>query len=145
MEKQCIDLSPVYKSFTINGETINVKVSISITDYDARGNLIHEFVSGIKEAWYKYDSDDRMIISEIDRLKGPISYRCVVSVYEYGPVGIDIYDISEDKEVFYDIETSEEIRFINTRFGKTDIFTLHKYDTNGNEIYVKDQNGYQKR
>ena len=166
MEKQCIDLSPVYKSFTINGETTNVKVSISITDYDARGNkihfmdsngkeelceydergnLIHEFVSGNKEAWYKYDSDDRMIISEIDWLKGPISYRYDVSVYEYGTEGNEIYDIFEDKEVIDDIETSVEIRSINTRFGKTCNFTLHKYDTKGNEIYVKDLNGYQKR
>ena len=144
MEKQCIDLSPVYKSFTINGETINVK-NVSVSDYDARGNLIHEFVSGNKEAWYKYDSDDRMIISEIDWLKGPISYRYDVSVYEYGTEGNEIYDIFEDKEVIDDIETSVEIRFINTRFGKTCNFTLHKYDTKGNEIYVKDQNGYQKR
>ena len=144
MEKQCIDLSPVYKSFTINGETINVK-SVSVSDYDARGNLIHEFVSGNKDAWYKYDSDDRMIMSEIDWIDGLISNRYDVSVYEYGTESNVIYeDIIEVNHVIDDLEFNIEYRFINTRFGKTCHFTLHKYDTKGNEIYVKGPHGYQK-
>lgn len=40
-----LQASPVYKSFTVNGETVNGWVNALITEYDAKGNEIYSIDS----------------------------------------------------------------------------------------------------
>ena len=74
MKKHCIALlslllmavcsltaSPVYKSFTVNGETVNRWVNVLITEYDTKGNKIHYKKSDGYESWDEYDTDGHKI------------------------------------------------------------------------------------
>ena len=54
--------SPIYKSFTINGETVNRWVVESyVFDYDEQGNIIHFKAFYDYEAWYEYDAQGKKI------------------------------------------------------------------------------------
>ena len=57
--------SPIYKSFTVNGETVNLWViESSVYEYDEQGNNIHYKISYGFEYWYEYDAKGNMIHSK---------------------------------------------------------------------------------
>ena len=48
--------SPIYKSFTVNGETLSRWViESSVSEYDEQGNIIHFKNSYGYEEWYEYE------------------------------------------------------------------------------------------
>ena len=52
-----LEVSSGYRSFTINGESVNRWVEIdNITEYDAKGNEIHYKNSDGYEWWSEYDA-----------------------------------------------------------------------------------------
>ena len=54
--------SPIYKSFTVNGETVNRWViESSVFEYDEQGNIIHFKAFYDYEAWYEYDAQGKKI------------------------------------------------------------------------------------
>ena len=54
--------SPIYKSFTVNGETVSRWVIESfVFEYDEQGNNTYYKTSSGFECWYEYDTDGNMI------------------------------------------------------------------------------------
>ena len=54
--------SPIYKSFTVNGETVSRWViESSVDEYDEQGNIIHFKTFYDYESWYEYDAEGNMI------------------------------------------------------------------------------------
>ena len=81
--------SPIYKSFTVNGETVSRWVNVSsFTEYDSNGNELHS-----KDHWgevmYEYDTNGNMIYMNI--LADDISPSDHESWYEYDAKGNIIY------------------------------------------------------
>ena len=57
--------SPIYKSFTVNGETVSRWVIESVVfEFDEQGNNIHYKDSDGSEYWYEYDAKGNMIYSK---------------------------------------------------------------------------------
>ena len=82
--------SPIYKSFTVNGETVSRWVNVSsFTEYDSNGNELHS-----KDCWgevlYEYDTNGNMIYMNIlaDDIISPSDRE---TWYEYDAKGNIIY------------------------------------------------------
>ena len=57
--------SPIYKSFTVNGETVSRWViESSVDEYDEQGNIIHFKTFYDYESWYEYDAKGNKIHSK---------------------------------------------------------------------------------
>ena len=90
--------SPIYKSFTVNGETVSRWViESSVFEYDEQGNIIHFKMSSGFEYWYEYDTKGNMIYCKY-------SYGSEYW-YEYDANGNMIhYKDSDGDEAWYEYE-----------------------------------------
>ena len=111
MKKTCIALlflllisvcslvaSPIYKSFTVNGETVSRWViESSVFEFDEQGNIIHYKTFYDYEAWYEYDAQGN-----------EIHYKTSYGAeewYEYDANGNMIHEKSSGgKEYWYEYE-----------------------------------------
>ena len=63
--------SPIYKSFTVNGETVSRwVVESSVVEFDEQGNIIHSKTSYGFEAWYEYEFHPNGKVSKKIRYEG---------------------------------------------------------------------------
>ena len=111
--------SPIYKSFTVNGETVSRWViESSVFEFDEQGNIIHYKTFYDYEAWYEYDaqgneihyknSDGHEIWNEYDAEGNNIHYKNSNGYeerYEYDADGHKIhYKDSDGNEKWYEYE-----------------------------------------
>ena len=105
--------SPIYKSFTVNGETVSRWViESSVFEYDEQGNIIHFKMSSGFEYWYEYEYD----------AKG----NKIHSKYSSGNEGWHEYDADGN--------------MIHSKYSNG-YEEWYEYDANGNMIHYKDSDG----
>ena len=132
--------SPIYKSFTVNGETVSRWVNVSsFSEYDSNGNELHS-----KDCWgevlYEYDTNGNMIYMNIlaDDIISPSDRE---TWYEYDAKGNMIHYVdSEGVECW--IENDAEGNTIYSKNSRG-VERWYEYDAKGNKIHYKNSNGYE--